>query len=138
MSNQFPPIEIFPDDYSFRLRFPPLTSEGSDTGKWSQLPTACPEGHRQSQQRRTLMKNVSVTMGLAALMLAGAIKAQDITIKWKVKGDPLLTFDLPKVASDGIQNVALIAEGHKGLKALEDELGSYQPLAPAQVVWSGS
>jgi len=84
------------------------------------------------------MKNVSVTMGLAALMLAGAIKAQDITIKWKVKGDPLLTFDLPKVASDGIQNVALIAEGHKGLKALEDELGSYQPLAPAQVVWSGS
>jgi len=39
MSNQFPPIEIFPGDYSFRTRFPQLTSGGSDTGKWSQLPT---------------------------------------------------------------------------------------------------
>jgi hypothetical protein len=84
------------------------------------------------------MKNVSVTMGLAALLLAGAIKAQDITIKWKIKGDPLLTFYLPKVASDGIQNVALIAEGHTGSSALEDELGFYQTLPTAKVSWTGS
>jgi hypothetical protein len=84
------------------------------------------------------MKNVSVTIGLAALLLAGAIKAQDITIKWKVKGDPILTFYLPKVASDGIENVALIAEGHTGSSALEDDIGYYQTLPTAKVIWSGS
>jgi hypothetical protein len=84
------------------------------------------------------MKNVSVTIGLAALLLAGAINAQDITIKWKVKGDPILTFYLPKVASDGIQNVALIAEGHTGSSALEDDIGYYQTLPTAKVIWSGS
>ena len=85
-----------------------------------------------------LMKNVSVTMGLAALLLAGAIQAEDITIKWQIKGDPLLTFYLPKVASDGLQNVALIAEGHTGSSALEDEIGFYQALPTAKVDWSGS
>src|SRR5580658_6790364 len=88
--------------------------------------------------RRTLMKNIPVTIGLAAVLLASAIKAQDITIKWKVKGDPILTFYLPKVASDGIQNVALIAEGHAGSSALEDDIGYYQTLPTAKVIWSGS
>ena len=87
------------------------------------------------------MKNVSVTMGLAALLLAGATKAQNITIKWKVSAKPELFYYLPKVASDGIQNVAIIAESSKsstGLSALEDELGSYAPLTSAQVSWTGT
>jgi hypothetical protein len=84
------------------------------------------------------MKNVSVTMGLAALLLAGAIQARDITIKWLVSGDHLTYYYLPKVASDTLQNVAVIAEAHTGLADLEDELGSFQPLTKAQVSWTGS
>ena len=74
-------------------------------------------------KRRHLTKNGSVTMGLAALLLAGAIQAQDITVKWPVKGDHLLHFYLPKVASDGILNVVTIAEVSTGLSPLEDDLG---------------
>ncbi len=83
------------------------------------------------------MKNGSVTMGVAALLLAGAIQAQDITVKWPVKGDHLLHFYLPKVASDGFLNVATIAEASTGLSPIEDDLGFYQPLSTAQVSWTG-
>ena len=84
------------------------------------------------------MKNGSVTMGLAALLLTGAIQAQDITVKWPVKGDHLLHFYLPKVASDGFLNVATIGEASTGLSAIEDDLGFYQPLSTAQVSWTGT
>jgi hypothetical protein len=81
---------------------------------------------------------VSVTMGLAALLLAGVTKAQDITIKWKVSGDPLTDFYLPKVASDAFEDVAIVAEAHTGLNDLQDKLGFFQPLAKAQVGWTGT
>jgi hypothetical protein len=81
------------------------------------------------------MKNLMI--GLAALLLAGAIHAQDITIKWNVSGNPLTTYFLPKVASDGIQNVVVIAETGTGLSAFEDQLGSYQDLPKYKVNWTG-
>jgi hypothetical protein len=84
------------------------------------------------------MKKVSVTVGLAALLLAGAIQAQDITIKWLVNGDHLTYYYLPKVASDAFQNVAVIAEAGTGLSALQDEFGFFQPLTKAQVSWTGT
>jgi len=85
------------------------------------------------------MKNVSVTMTFAALLLASAAQATDITIKWKVTGAPLGKGYLPKVATDGLQNVAIIAETGTGLSAFEDELGTYNALStPPSVNWFGS
>jgi hypothetical protein len=72
------------------------------------------------------MKNVSVTMGLVALLLAGGTKAQDITIDWLVPPKNISGFTgyLPKVASDGQNIVVTIAETGTGLSALENELGT--------------
>ncbi|HLN02758.1 MAG TPA: hypothetical protein VK335_25945 [Bryobacteraceae bacterium] len=81
------------------------------------------------------MKNVSVTIGLVALLLTSGIKAQDITVKWKVSDKKISVGYLPKVASDGIQNVVTIAETGKGFTAFEDELGSY---GLGVINWSGS
>lgn len=81
------------------------------------------------------MKNVAVTMGLAALLFAGGIKAGDITISWQVSGSKISAGYLPKVASDGIQNVVTIAETGTGLSAFEQELGSY---GLGVVNWSGT
>ena len=83
------------------------------------------------------MKKVSVTMSLVALLLASGAQANDITISWMVSGKPLGSGYLPKVASDGIENVVTIAESSTGLSALEDELGFYAPLTKAQVSWTG-
>ena len=81
------------------------------------------------------MKNVSVTLGLAALLLAGGTRAQDITISWKASDKKFNTGYLPKVTSDGIQNMAIIAETALGLSAFESELGSY---GTGGVTWSGT
>jgi len=81
------------------------------------------------------MKNVAVRMALAALIVAGGIQAKDITISWKVSGSKISTGYLPKVASDGIQNVVTIAETSTGLSAFEQELGSY---GIGVVNWSGT
>ena len=93
-----------------------------------------------SRGDRTFACQIKMAAGtcLALLLLAGAINAQDVTIKWKIKGDPILSFYLPKVASDGIENLVLIAAGHAGSSAIEDDLGYYQDLPTAKVVWSGS
>lgn len=85
------------------------------------------------------MKNVSVTMSLVAMLLTSAVKAADVTISWQVTGKNIGTGYLPKSASDGLQNVATIAETGKGLSAFEDRLGSYAPLTtPPSVAWIGS
>ena len=83
------------------------------------------------------MKNVLVTTSLVALLLTSAAQASDITIKWKVTGNSLGSGYLPKVASDGIENVVTIGESATGLSALEDQLGYYAPLSKAQVSWTG-
>jgi hypothetical protein len=85
------------------------------------------------------MKNVFVTMTLAALLLTSGAHATDITIKWKGTGAALGKGYLPKVASDGLQNVAIIAETGTGFSAFEDELGTYNALStPPSVKWFGS
>jgi len=71
------------------------------------------------------MKNVTLTLGFVAVLLATGAKAEDITISWKVSGKKINSGYLPKLASDGIQNVAIIAETGIGLHAFESELGSY-------------
>ena len=60
----------------------------------------------QTSPEEHSMKNVSVTMGLAALLLAGGTKAHDITIDWLVPPKNISGFTgyLPKLASDG-QNI---------------------------------
>src|SRR5215472_12575505 len=84
------------------------------------------------------MKNVSASMSLVALLFANTAQASDITVKWTVLGDSLASGYLPKVASDGIQNVVTIAGNGTGLSGLEDELGYYAPLTKHQVSWSGA
>ncbi len=86
------------------------------------------------------MKNVSVTMGLAALLLAGGTKAQDITIDWLVPPTNISGFTgyIPKLASDGQNIVVTIAGTGTGLSAFEHELGPYQPVSSAQVSWTGT
>ncbi len=85
------------------------------------------------------MKNVALTMGLAALLLAGGIKAQDVTIYWGVPGKSIGGFTgyIPKVASDGQNIVATIAGTGTGFSAFENELGPYQPTSPEKVAWTG-
>jgi hypothetical protein len=83
------------------------------------------------------MKNVTATMSLAALLLAGTTQARDITINGWKSGDPLLSSFSPKLASDGQFNVVTIAETGTGLSALETELGAYRDL-PARVSWTGT
>jgi len=85
------------------------------------------------------MKNISVTMGLAALLLAGGTRAQDITIDWLVSPTNISGFTgyLPKLASDGQNIVVTIAGTGTGLSAFENELGPYQSLPSAQVSWTG-
>lgn len=56
------------------------------------------------------MKTASVTIGLMALLLVSAAMAQDITISWLVTDKKISTGYLPKLASDGIQNVVTIDE----------------------------
>jgi hypothetical protein len=90
---------------------------------------------KKGSPEETLMKNVSVTMGLVAVLLASGVKAQDITVTWKVSGKKISVGYLPKVASDGIQNVVTIAETGTGLSAFEQELGSY---GIGVVHWSGT
>ena len=86
------------------------------------------------------MKNISVTMGLAALLLAGGTRAQDITIDWLVSPTNISGFTgyIPKLASDGQNIVVTIAGTGTGLSAFEHELGPYQPLSSAQVSWTGT
>jgi hypothetical protein len=80
------------------------------------------------------MKTVSVAMGLVAFLLASGAKAQDITISWQVKGKNIGTGYIPKLASDGIQNVVTLDETSTGLSTLEDQIGT---LATASVSWAG-
>ena len=80
------------------------------------------------------MKDVSVAIGLVAFLLASGAKAQDITISWQVKGKNIGIGYLPKLASDGIQNVVTIDETGTGLSTLEDQIGT---LATASVSWAG-
>jgi hypothetical protein len=80
------------------------------------------------------MRNVFVTTGLTALLLAGGAQAADITISWKAGPKKISLGYLPKVASDGIQNVVTIAETATGVSAFEQELGSY---GLGVVNWSG-
>jgi hypothetical protein len=94
---------------------------------------------KKDHRRKNLMKNVFVTMTLAALLLTSGAHATDITIKWKGTGAALGKGYLPKVASDGLQNVAIIAETGTGFSAFEDELGTYNALStPPSVKWFGS
>jgi hypothetical protein len=79
----------------------------------------------------------SAILGLAALLLAGPTNAQDIKVKWIWNGDTGLSHYLPKVASDGIQNVVSIAQTVAGFSTIEAELGVYQPLQKEQVKWTG-
>lgn len=81
------------------------------------------------------MKNVTVALGLMAALLVSGAKAEDITISWQVKGKKINAGYLPKLASDGIQNVAIIAETGTGLSAFESELGSY---GLGVVNWTGT
>lgn len=81
------------------------------------------------------MKNVAVTVAFVGAMLAGGVKAADITISWQVSGKNISKGYLPKVASDGIENVATIAETGTGLSAFESELGSY---GLGLINWTGS
>jgi hypothetical protein len=83
------------------------------------------------------MKNIAGTMGLAALLLAGTTRANDITINWTPMKDPLSLF-APKVAADGIKNVVTIAETGSGLSALETQIGSIKDTGTGSVGWAGS
>ncbi len=81
------------------------------------------------------MKRISVTVTLAALLLASGVKAEDITISWQVTGKKISPGFLPKVASDGLSNVIAISETATGLSAFESELGSY---GIGKINWSGT
>ena len=73
-------------------------------------------------------------LGLVALLLASGAKADDITISWQVTGKNIGTGYLPKLASDGIQNVVTIDETSTGLSKLQSEIGT---LLTASVSWAG-
>jgi hypothetical protein len=93
-----------------------------------------------------LMKNVAVSVGLAALLLASAARAQDITITWLVPDHNIATGYLPKLASDGIQNVVTIDEisaapqphhketGGVNLNVFQSQIGT---IAEFSVSWAG-
>jgi hypothetical protein len=89
----------------------------------------------KDSRRKIRMKNVTLTVGFVAALLASGAKAEDITISWQVNGKKINTGYLPKLASDGIQNVAIIAETGTGLSAFESELGSY---GLGVVNWTGT
>ena len=73
-------------------------------------------------------------LGLVALLLASGAKAADITIAWQVTGQNISTGYLPKLASDGIQNVVTIDETGTGLSDLQSQIGT---LFTASVSWAG-
>jgi hypothetical protein len=91
-----------------------------------------------------LMKNTFVKIGLAALLLVDGVQAQDITITWQVSGAKIAIGYLPKLASDGIQNVVTIDQmnmgpstpmsGPSGLSAFQSQIGT---LDSASVFWAG-
>jgi hypothetical protein len=75
-------------------------------------------------------------LGLAALMLASAAQADDISVTWQVSGHPISTSGyLPKVATDGIQNVATIDEIGTGLSDFQSHIGT---LFTASVSWAAA
>jgi hypothetical protein len=73
-------------------------------------------------------------LGLAAILVTSRAQASDITISWQVTGHSISTGYLPKLASDGIQNVVTIDENGTGLSQLQDEIGS---LMTTSVAWAG-
>jgi hypothetical protein len=92
------------------------------------------------------MKNVSVTTSLMVLALASGANTQDITITWLVAGKTISgTGFLPKLASDGIQNVVTIDQMDMGatnplngvpggLSAFQSQIGT---IDTASVSWAG-
>ncbi len=92
------------------------------------------------------MKDVSATMSLMVLALASIANAQDYTITWLVAGKNISsTGYLPKVASDGIQNVVTIDQMNMGttnpmngvpggLSAFQSQIGT---IDTASVSWAG-
>jgi len=91
------------------------------------------------------MKRNLVTMSLAALMLASGAQAQDITITWLVPAKNIGNGYLPKVSSDGIQNVVTIDQVNmgpsnpmngvpNGLAAFQDHIGT---IDTASISWAG-
>lgn len=91
------------------------------------------------------MKNISVTMGLAAVLAAGGAMAQDITISWWVTGTNIGTGYLPKVATDGIENAVTIDQINMGprgtLNGLPTGVSAFQTrigtLDAHKVAWTG-
>jgi hypothetical protein len=84
------------------------------------------------------MKNYSVTMGLAALLLASGTQAQDITITWLVSGKKIATGYLPKLASDGLQNEVTIDQintGTNGVSAFQTQIAT---IDTKSVSWAGA
>jgi hypothetical protein len=97
-----------------------------------------------------LMKKASVTMGLVAglvaLLVASGAKAQDITIAWKVTDHNISNGYLPKVASDGLNTVAIIDMSSGGfafpvfppilpISAFQYQIGDIEQ---ASVLWAGA
>ncbi len=80
------------------------------------------------------MKYVSSTTLLLSLLLADGAQAADITVSWQVKGHKIGTGYLPKLASDGLQNVVVIDEIGTGLSAFQSQIGT---LLPSSVSWAG-
>jgi hypothetical protein len=93
----------------------------------------------------TLMKNASVTMTLVALFFAGSAKPQNITITWQVNGKAIGTGYLPKLSSDGIQNVVAMDQINQGpkstLNGLPDGVSAFQSkigtIDTASISWTG-
>jgi hypothetical protein len=89
------------------------------------------------------MKSTLVTLSLLALLFAGSVKAQDITVTWQVSAKNISTGYLPKVASDGQNYVATIDMEnafpvHDGFpnSAFQYQLGDILSAA-GYVAWTG-
>jgi hypothetical protein len=85
------------------------------------------------------MKSISLTTSLVSLLFAGSAWATSITINWQTLPTPIGSGYLAKVATDSLQNVAVIAESGKGLSPLENQVGTYRALTtPASIGWAGT
>jgi len=80
-----------------------------------------------------------VGCGLVALLLASEARATDITLTPQVTGKKIGTGYLPKLASDGQNTAAVIAETGKGLSQLESLIGPFNTISlTGGVSWPGS
>ncbi len=90
------------------------------------------------------MKSALVTISFAAVLLLASAQAQDITITWQVSNDNISKGYLPKLASDGLQNVVTIDQMNQGKRTADgsfNDISAFQTqigtIDTASVSWAG-